>query len=101
MDSSEFEKIPNFAVGISYFWQSFLVKILDPSSCEAAWLGPNILILVFEKKSAIPSTRGFSGPIIKRSIFFFSTKSLIAWKSLISILILLAINAVPAFPGIQ
>jgi hypothetical protein len=27
-----FSKIPNLAVGILYFLQSFLVKILDPSS---------------------------------------------------------------------
>ena len=40
-----FLKIPNFAVGILNFSQSCLVKILDPSSCEANLFGPNTLIL--------------------------------------------------------
>ena len=57
-------KIPNLAVGILYFLQIFFVKILEPSSCEAILFGPNTLIFSFSKKSVIPSTKGFSGPMI-------------------------------------
>ena len=51
-----------------YSLQRFLVKIFDPSSCEAALLGPNTFTFVSFKKSTNPSTNGFSGPIIKKSI---------------------------------
>jgi len=43
----DFSKIPNLAVGILYFSQSFLVNIFEPSSCEAIFSGPNILIFCF------------------------------------------------------
>ena len=64
-------KTPKFAVGILYFLHKFFVNIFEPSSCEAALLGPNTLILFSFKKSTIPSTRGFSGPTITISIASF------------------------------
>ena len=100
-DSNAFSKIPKFAVGILYFWQRFFVKIFDPSNWEAALSGPNTLTEEFSKKSTIPSTRGFSGPTISKSILFFSTACLISWKLLISIIKFLEIFSVPPLPGIQ
>ena len=94
-------KIPYFAVGIEYFLQIFLVKILDPSSCEAILFGPKTLISLSSKKSTIPSTKGFSGPIITRSILFEIIKSLISLKFSRSREIFLAISEVPALPGKQ
>ena len=44
---NKLSKILNLAVGILYFSQSFLVNILDPSSCEDIFSGPNIFILFF------------------------------------------------------
>ena len=60
-----------------YFLQIFFVNILDPSNLEAILLGPKVLILYFLRKSTIPSTKGFSGPTINKSIFFLIIKSLI------------------------
>ena len=99
--SINFLKIPNFAVGILYFSHNFLVKIFEPSSFEANLFGPKVLILFFSKLSTIPSTSGFSGPIITISISFFFTKFIISSKLLTSIEIFFAIRFVPAFPGIQ
>ena len=68
LDELKFLKTPNFAVGILYLSQIFLVKIFDPSSLAADLFGPKTLILFFSKKSTIPSTSGFSGPTIIKSI---------------------------------
>ena len=96
-----FWNTPNLAVGILYFSQIFFVKIFDPSSCEHNLFGPNTFILLFSKKSTKPSTKGFSGPIMTRSIFslfinFFNNSKLSKSKLIFS-----AISAVPALPGKQ
>ena len=96
-----FEKTPKFAVGILYFLHIFFVKIFDPSSCDAIWLGPNTLILCLSKKSTIPSTSGFSGPTTTKSIFCLRIKFLSEVKFFRFIFIFVANFAVPAFPGKQ
>ena len=50
-------------------------------------------------KSASPSIKGISGPTISRLIFLVSKASFICLKSETEISKLLAILAVPAFPG--
>ena len=89
------------AVGILYFSHNSFVKILEPSSCEATLLGPKTLILFFFKKSTNPSTKGFSGPTIIKSILFLITVFFISSKLFRSIDKFSAIRLVPAFPGIQ
>ena len=93
--------MPNFAVGILYFSQIFFVNILDPSSCDEILSGPNISIPLLLKKSTIPSTSGFSGPTIIKSILFLIENSLIWLKLDKLISIFLAISEVPALPGKQ
>jgi hypothetical protein len=88
-------------VGILCFSHRFLVKILEPSSCEASLLGPKTLILFASKKSTIPSTNGFSGPTIIKSILFNNIKSFNSLKFSKFKLIFSAISAVPALPGKQ
>ena len=99
--SSIFSKILKFAVGMLYFLQIFFVKIFDPSSWEAIFFGPKTLIFSFSRKSTIPLTKGFSGPITTKSFFDFNKKFLISSKLFRSISIFSAISLVPAFPGIQ
>ena len=100
-DVFKFSKTPKFAVGILYFLHISLVNIFDPSNFEANLFGPKTLIPSFSKKSTIPSTRGFSGPMITISILFLLMKSFNKLKSLKSKSTFSAIALVPAFPGIQ
>ena len=94
-------KTPNWAVGILYFSHIFFVNILEPSSCEEILLGPNTFIPLFVRKSTIPSTRGFSGPTITKSILYSSTNFPSLLKSNMSSFTFSAINLVPALPGKQ
>ena len=75
IDCFRFFKILNFAVGILYFLQTFLVNVFDPSNCDSTLFGPKTFIFFSCKKSAIPSTKGFSGPTTTNSISFFKIKS--------------------------
>ena len=64
-------------------------------------MGPNTLILFFSKKSTIPSTKGFSGPTIIKSILFCIINFLNSFRFPRSISIFSAISDVPALPGKQ
>ena len=77
------------------------MNILEPSSFDAILFGPNTFILFSLKKSTIPSTNGFSGPTITRSILFSNIKSFNFSKSFISISIFFDTWDVPALPGKQ
>ena len=98
-----FVKVPYFAVGILYFFIKDLAKSLLPSNWAPLASGPMTGILYksssFIKKSAIPSTRGCSGPTITISILFSITAFFTPSKSLGSMGKFLPCFRVPEFPG--
>ena len=89
------------AVGILYFLRKSFMNSLDPSSCAAPFDGPKHLNPDSSNLSVMPLTKGFSGPMIVKSIF--SLMANCANPSIssacISILMIEFSNSVPPFPG--
>ncbi|MNC67610.1 hypothetical protein D3C75_1181190 [compost metagenome] len=78
-----------------------MAKALEPSSCAANWVGPQILRPAARPASTTPFTSGASGPTIMRSTALFFAKSIMAGLLRISKATFshLCSVAVPAFPG--
>ena len=89
------------AVGILYSSHINFVNVLEPSNLDEYLFGPKTFIFFCSKKSTIPSTKGFSGPTITRSILVFLIKISKLLKFDWSMSTLVDIIAVPAFPGEQ
>ncbi len=81
--------------------RKFLQKALEPSSCDASWVGPKMAKPSAWKRSTTPSTSGASGPTMVRSTWLFFTKSISPLISSEPTLILVSLfsNCVPALPG--
>ena len=82
-------KVLNFGQpGILYSTKRLRVNDFDVSTCAKSFLGPTTPTLISHKESAIPAAKGFSGPIIAKSIScFFAYFCTVLGSSILSILI--------------
>ena len=101
MASSLLSKTSYFAVGILYFFISFLENTLLPSMIAAFFLGPKVLNPLACKASTIPSTSGSSGATTTISTFSFCARATTPSISVALTSKHFAYFDIPPFPGVQ
>ncbi len=86
---------------MSYFAQRSLVKPFEPSSADAAAVGPKALIPASVSRSTMPATSGASGPTTTKSMAFSFAKATMPSMSSAAMGTHAASSAMPALPGAQ